>query len=246
MAIVDNNPRAPIGPACWQPYIPLTPLPAPIYPTREQWLMAAVDWLRPEFAKRGAPLGKVRCSHGFPVGGQFVLAECWADSVSKDATREIFTTPACDNAADLLFLLVHELCHAALPHGVGHGKQWADLAAGFGMIHGQGGTYVGNGGPKFHEFCKPLLQHLGIFPHAAMVVGRGTSRGGFDGWPGLGGLGGGGCGGFRVKPKKTQTTRMIKCECGSCGYVARTTQKWLDAAGAPHCPTAGHGQMTAD
>jgi hypothetical protein len=30
---------------------------------------------------------------------------------------------------------------------------------------------------------------------------------------------------------------MIKCACPSCGYTARTTRKWLDAAGAPVCPT---------
>jgi hypothetical protein len=32
-----------------------------------------------------------------------------------------------------------------------------------------------------------------------------------------------------------QATRMIKCECGECGYTARTTAKWLDTVGAPLC-----------
>ena len=32
-------------------------------------------------------------------------------------------------------------------------------------------------------------------------------------------------------------SNLIKVHCVSCGYIARTTQKWLDKAGAPHCPT---------
>jgi len=220
----------------WSPVGVMLPIPEPKYATREQWLSAARDWLALHFAKRGHALGKVRVSHGFPVGGQNVLGECWADSVSRDATREIFTTPACDNAEDLLFILTHELCHAALPHGVHHGPKWADLAESFHMIHGPGGTYIGNN-TEFKAFIAPLVAFLGVFPHAAMNVGR--RSGGFDGWPGLGG--GGKCGGFRVKPKATQGTRMVKCQCAECGYVARTTRKWLDAAGAPICPTHKSG-----
>lgn len=215
-----------------------------IYATREEWLAAFTAALRPEFAQRGHPLGKVRSSIGFPVGGRNVLAECWADSVSKDATREIFATPACDDPSDMAFLVTHELCHAALSHGVGHGPAWAALAASFHMIHGPGGTYVGNN-PEFKHWVAPILATLGRFPHAAMTIGRGG--GGMDGWkPGVfGGSSGGTCGGFRIKPKATQTTRMIKCECGTCGYAVRTTRMWLDRAGAPLCP-AGHGRMSDD
>ena len=41
---------------------------------------------------------------------------------------------------------------------------------------------------------------------------------------------------------KKQSTRMIKCECYSCGYIARTSSKWIEEAGAPICP-CGYGQM---
>jgi len=41
---------------------------------------------------------------------------------------------------------------------------------------------------------------------------------------------------------KKQSTRMIKCECYSCGYIARTSSKWIEQAGAPICP-CGYGQM---
>lgn len=40
-----------------------------------------------------------------------------------------------------------------------------------------------------------------------------------------------------VKPERGKKgSRLLKCECPSCGYTVRTTAKWLDAAGAPLCP----------
>jgi hypothetical protein len=34
-----------------------------------------------------------------------------------------------------------------------------------------------------------------------------------------------------------QGTRMLKCECSTCGYTVRITRKWLTLAGPPICPT---------
>jgi hypothetical protein len=36
---------------------------------------------------------------------------------------------------------------------------------------------------------------------------------------------------------KRQTTRLARCECLICGYLARVTRKWLSEAGPPICPT---------
>jgi hypothetical protein len=36
----------------------------------------------------------------------------------------------------------------------------------------------------------------------------------------------------------------LKAECGDCGYTVRVTRKWVDDAGAPHCPK--HGAMQVD
>lgn len=38
-----------------------------------------------------------------------------------------------------------------------------------------------------------------------------------------------------IVQEKVQTTRMLKLECLTCGYIARTTQKWVDV-GLPSCP----------
>lgn len=45
---------------------------------------------------------------------------------------------------------------------------------------------------------------------------------------------------------KKQTTRLIKCECSTCGYIARVTAKWIDEAGTPHCGVKAHGHMNTD
>jgi len=34
-----------------------------------------------------------------------------------------------------------------------------------------------------------------------------------------------------------QGTRMLKCECSACGYIARVSQKWLTLSGPPICPS---------
>jgi hypothetical protein len=39
--------------------------------------------------------------------------------------------------------------------------------------------------------------------------------------------------------RKKQSTRMLKLECNDCGYVVRTTQKWVDV-GTPSCCCGGH------
>ncbi len=37
--------------------------------------------------------------------------------------------------------------------------------------------------------------------------------------------------------EKKQTSRLLKCACGTCGYPVRVTQQWLESAGPPFCPT---------
>lgn len=48
---------------------------------------------------------------------------------------------------------------------------------------------------------------------------------------------------------KKQGTRLIKCECASCGYTVRLAKKWLDI-GSPRCPNTDclnyDYDMTAD
>jgi hypothetical protein len=56
------------------------------------------------------------------------------------------------------------------------------------------------------EAWGPVLEALGPYPHAAVTVAA----------------------------RKTQTTRMLKLVCPTCGYTLRTTAKWI-AQGLPTC-----------
>jgi hypothetical protein len=41
---------------------------------------------------------------------------------------------------------------------------------------------------------------------------------------------------------KKQSTRMLKLECDECGYVVRTTQKWINV-GVPVCHCGAEFQV---
>lgn len=44
--------------------------------------------------------------------------------------------------------------------------------------------------------------------------------------------------------RKKAGTRLIKCECPTCGYTVRTTAKWLEV-GTPICPEDNISMVTA-
>lgn len=52
-------------------------------------------------------------------------------------------------------------------------------------------------------------------------------------------------GGETTRPKK-QATRLLKCECKTCGYTVRAARKWLKEVGVPVCAIEGHGAMRHD
>lgn len=63
-------------------------------------------------------------------------------------------------------------------------------------------------GETLKAWLGELVEEIGDYPHAKLDASGG----------------------------KKQTTRLVKCECLTCGYNVRTTQKWLDLRGEPICP----------
>jgi len=61
-------------------------------------------------------------------------------------------------------------------------------------------------GPEFAAWTVALIERIGPYPAGYLTY----------------------------SPK--QSTRMHKCWCSTCGYVARVSQKWLSLAGPPICP----------
>jgi Protein of unknown function DUF45 len=184
-----------------------------IHHTREQWLTAAVDALRPQFDLIGKPLPlAIRVTCGFPLHARRskAIGQCWASTASADKTIEIMISPVLAQPLAVLEVLVHELCHAtdgAMNHGLAFQKTALDMAL---MACGTGkqAWKSTKGNPLFGPRNSVILAGLGDYAHAELVPGSET---------------------------KTQPTRMLKLCCPSCGYTVRTTAKWV-AAGLPTCP----------
>jgi hypothetical protein len=140
------------------------------------------------------------------------VGECWSAECSADGTFEIFIVPTEGETSRIAGILAHELVHAAVGLEAKHGKPFKRVALAIGL---EGRMTATTEGPRFLEAVKPILDAVGPFPHARLTddpLARSSA------------------------PKK-QAGRQLKCECTECGYIARTTAKWLKTAGAPICPT---------
>ena len=185
------------------------------YKTREEWLGAAVELLRPVFVKRaGVTLPDAwRVSCGFPRNSRGgAIGQCWAQSASRDGHWEMFISPVLAEPARVLGVLVHELIHAGIGIKHGHNKVFGKAARAR-LLEGKL-TATTEGKPFKDEIAAPVLAKLGVYPHGELrPSGEGTG------------------------PRK-QATRLLKAACGGCGYCVRITQKWLDIA-PPTCPNPG-------
>jgi hypothetical protein len=142
--------------------------------------------------------------------GKHTIGECWDKSAADDKVAQIFITPRTKEPCaefGILPTLAHEMAHAVVGNKEGHNKIFGKCARAIGLEGKLTATY---GGEEFLEKAKAITQKLGEYPHAALNPSG--------------------------RPTKKQTTRLVKCTCADCGYVVRTTHKWLDEIGAPLCP----------
>lgn len=192
------------------------------YETREQWLNAAVELMRPTFAAAGKPLpDALRVSLGFALGSRKAIGQCWQPQASAEHVHNVFISPVLDELLapqGVLSTLLHELCHAALPPLMGHKGAFQHLAGRVGLV--KPWTETTASAECVENVLRPIATALGPFPHARLDPGQ--------------------------LERKKQSTRMVKCECEQCGYVARTSRKWIAKSGAPICPTGDHGQMSVE
>jgi SprT-like family len=194
--------------------------------SRESYLRAATNELRPYFAKHGLILPeKIRFAIAFTSHGKKgkVAGECWHAGASDDGHHEIIIRADFADSAEVLGILAHELVHAALPPDVKHGKEFRDAALRIGL---EGPMRHAMPGAVLKERLNELASSLGPFPHGRLNFDRVT----------LGGVA------AADKPKK-QGTRMLKAEClgPGCGYTVRVAARWIKECGPPHCPK--HGSM---
>lgn len=176
--------------------------------TREAWLEAAVEALRPLFVQlAGVEMPEaVRVSCGFPGGGSARkrIGECWPTKAS-DGAAQMFISPLLADPVKVLATLAHEMIHAWDDCEHGHKAPFARVARAIGLEGKMTATVAGE---ELQAILADVAAELGPYPHAALKLSEKI---------------------------KNQTTRMLKVECPACGYVCRTTAKWLEV-GTPTCP----------
>lgn len=183
----------------------------PIHATREEWLTAAVNELRPLFAAYApAPAAaRIRVSCGFPSNWKRskALGECWIDDASADKTHEILIAPTVATPRDVVAILIHEMTHT-LPGAFNHGRAFAAAADAMRLVPDAARGYKATApGPHFDALYRDIIDSLGAYPHAELSTSE----------------------------RKVQATRLLKAMCPSCGYTVRLTAKWAKV-GMCTCP----------
>lgn len=180
-----------------------------IHTTREEWLTAAIKLVQPHFKAADAPLPKkLRVTVSFPYGVR---------GGSNVIGQHFPVGMSKDESHEVI---VHPALDDAnkvlgvLIHELCHAA--APAGAGHGpefarighALKLEGKPTVMGSGPDFNKLiAKPIIAEIGKYPHAALIA-----------------------------RSKKQSTRLIKCECSGCGYIARVSSKWLNQTGAPLCP----------
>ena len=185
--------------------------------TREQWLADRVADMKPWFTAAGLDVpSDLRVSCGWPSTGALRsskrrVGECWSESASADQHHEIFISPVLSNPLDVLATLVHELIHASVGCKHGHKAPFSRAAKALGLVKPWTAT---SPGAELAERLNALIETVPAYPHASIAANH---------------------------SRKKQSTRLLKIECPSCGYLARITQKWADV-GMPVCPCGSEFQ----
>jgi hypothetical protein len=184
--------------------------PTVLHPTREGWLTAAVEALRPLFAEVGAEIPALRVSVGFPGGGSARkrIGECWSTKSATDGVSNLFVSPVLDDRADVLAVLVHEIVHAVDDCQSGHKGAFTRMAKALGLEGKMTATVAGT---ALQERLARIATDLGAYPHGAVRLGS----------------------------RRTGKGRMLKTECGECGFIGYTTRKWLDVYAVQPCACGG-------
>lgn len=182
--------------------------------TREQWLIQAVSALTPLFTAQGYKVPAVHVTCGWPSSRGLSakkpsIGECWDNKASADKVNQIFISPRLSDplgSFGVLPVLAHEVAHAVVGIKNKHNKVFGKCVRAIGL---EGKLTATVGGAEFLKQCESIVNKLGKYPHSEINPMN--------------------------RPTAKQTTRLVKCECGKCGYNVRVTRKWLEV-GAPLCP----------
>lgn len=179
---------------------------------RQQWLEDAAAALRQWFADKGYMVpDNVRVSVGWPRGSHGrarAIGQCWPVAASSDKHSEIFISPEITSKLNGV-RIIGVLAHELVHATVGtEAGHKAPFKRCAEAIGLTGKMTATDEGPEFVTWAQTVVARIGECP----------------------------AGSLNTNARKKQSTRLLKCECDQCGYVARVTRKWVDEVGAPICP----------
>jgi hypothetical protein len=197
------------------------------FATREEWLAAAVELMRPLFALHGATIPanvKVFCIPLAQRSGRVSTTMAQAGWPDENGQIELVISPQISEAAEVAHILAHELVHAAVGNDKGHGRAFRKLALAIGLI--------GAGKDK-------VTKDLEIVPTVTMTS---TAAGDdFKAWWTANGISLGVYPSGPEAPKKPAKPQLIELYCEACltelteMYTVHISGKMLKR-GAPLCP----------
>ena len=174
--------------------------------TREAWLRAAIEAVRPLFTRHGFIIPDCQVSCGFASTGTRSghIGQCWAKSGSEDSRNHIFISPSLADPVAVLDTLVHELVHAVDDCEHKHGKEFKKMALKLGM---KGPMRSAGAGPELLAKLGELAVTLGPYPHGKLKVSV-------------------------VRRTRAPRPRAV---CTECGFTVPMLKKFL-VVGPPICP----------
>lgn len=174
--------------------------------TREQWLECATAMMAEGMFKRaGEVLPRVRVSVGFPGGGS-----------ARKRIGECWNPRAAADGISQVFIsptlsegtrVLDVLAHELIHAIVPDAGHKAPFKRIALAIGLTGKMTATEAGPALKAELEAMIPALGEYPHAALSLST----------------------------RKKQTTRMLKLECPSCGFICRASQTAIDEHGVPTC-----------
>jgi hypothetical protein len=177
------------------------------YKTREDWLLAAVEKIRPIFdlKRHQIPLDcQVSCGFASTGTRSHHIGQCWSKSSTNNETNQIFISPTLGEPVEVLDTLVHELVHAVDDCQHKHGKEFKKIALSLGMV---GPMRSAEAGPELKAKLVEIAKILGPYPHGKL----------------------------KVTHHKVISRSRPRAKCPDCGFQVPMLKRFL-AYGAPICP----------
>jgi hypothetical protein len=140
--------------------------------TREEWLMLAVEELRPYFIKNKLEIPKAVLVGVFAKAGK-AIGQCFSPTCTTDGTIHVFVSATHPNGLATLETLVHELLHAALPDDVKHGAKFKEGMKALGL---EGKATATSAGMELRAMLEPLAEKLGDYPNPQLKPKEKTKK----------------------------------------------------------------------